>query len=122
MSLQAQVQVAEYHPPERWSPPCGSVRPRPLTTQSISSPVVFTGEAKFKSDLPVGGYSTGSFIKHIQSPGHASAVGEQQAVLHRKIGGKNRLALTQQADLHDITQQQVVESLQFWGGVKNILT
>ncbi|MEI6758000.1 MAG: NERD domain-containing protein [Chlorobium sp.] len=76
-----------------------------LPPETISSAVVFTGEAVFKTELPVGVYSTDRFIEHIRCQAtEVMSENRMQFCIGRLEA--NRLALTQQTD---VEHQQYVQ-------------
>lgn len=69
-----------------------------LPPETISSAVVFTGEAEFKTELPVGVYSIDRFIEHIRSQAkEVMSENRMQFCIGRLEA--TRLALTQQTDV-----------------------
>ncbi len=69
-----------------------------LSPEMISSAVVFTGEAEFKTELPVGVYSIDRFIEHIRRQvTEVMSENRMQFCIGRLEA--NRLALTQQTDV-----------------------
>lgn len=69
-----------------------------LPPETISSAVVFTGEAEFKTELPVGVYSTDRFIEHIRSQATEVMSENRMQFCIGRLEAK-RLALTQQTDV-----------------------
>ncbi len=69
-----------------------------LPPETISAAVVFTGEAEFQTELPVGVYSTDRFIEHIRNRVmEVMSENRMQFCIGRLEA--NRLALTQQTDV-----------------------
>ena len=69
-----------------------------LSPETISSAVVFTGEAEFKTELPVVVYSTNSFINYIRSQAMEVMSDNRMQFCIGRLEA-NRLALTQQTDV-----------------------